>query len=496
MGILLLYLMLTGRLPHNSFILIHSMKNIYKLLLFSFISVPGIAQDSVQNNGPFQIHSGGTVSGFGHFVNMTGSQFINGGALTLKRNLVNEEVAMSAGTGVLILNGSLQQRIYGTQLFKTFDLNTDNTAGIVLNNDLSVSGTHTFTTGLLSTAVTPNYLIYESGAGYTGDNDSKHVNGWVRKNGADDFSFPVGDGVYERKAGLTSLSGISVFDCRYIKPTFNIYNLMSPLVQVKENEYWQINKQSGGTARITLNWDHSRVAMNHVLVNEILVAYYTSGQWTSVGGTASGNVLTTGSITSNSIANFGSHTLGYTNFPLPLRLIRFTGVRNNGISLLNWHTDNESNVAGFNLERSFNGVVYSSVGQISAKNSGNPEEYRFPDQISYSGNAYYRLKITDLGGKSSYSPVVVLSEAMEGADAFSILNPAQSEIKLLAKSGINGQFKYRLLNMAGQLFQEGSFQVTSGETLSIPLNQYVVPGIYQLEIKSNKSIQLAKLLIH
>ncbi len=471
------------------------MKNIYKLLLFSLMSVPCVAQDSIQNNGLFQIHSGGAVSGFGHFVNMSGSQFINGGAFTLKRNLVNDETAMAAGTGVLILNGSMQQSIYGSQLFKTFDLNTDNTAGILLNNDLSVSGTHTFTTGLISTAVTPNYLIYESGAGYTGDNDAKHVNGWVRKNGADDFSFPVGDGVYERKAALSSLSGISVFDCRYIKPTFNIYNLMSPLVQVKENEYWQMNKQSGGTASLTLNWDHSRVAMNHVLVSEILVAYYTSGQWTSVGGTASGNVLTTGSITSNSIANFGAHTLGYTNFPLPLRLITFTGVRNNGISLLNWHTDNESNVAGFTLERSFNGVQYSSAGQIAAKNSGNPEEYRFPDQISYNGNAYYRLKITDIGGKSSYSPVVVLNEALAGADFFSILNPAHSEMLVQAKPGISGQFKYRLLSMAGQLFQEGAFQVTSGETVSIPLNQYVAKGIYQLEIKSNKSIQFAKLLI-
>jgi len=471
------------------------MKNFYKLLLFSLLQLPLMAQDSIQNSGLLQIHSGGAFSGFGHFVNASGSQFVNGGTLILKRNLKNEEATMTAGTGLLLLNGSILQTISGSQPFKTFDLNTDNSAGFVLNTELSISGTHTFSAGLLSTSVTPNYLIYESGAGYTGDNDSRHVNGWVRKNGSENFSFPVGDGIYERKAALSSLSAVSVFDCRYIKPTFNIYSLMSPLVQVKENEYWQINKQSGGTASITLNWDHSRIAMNHVLVGEILVAYYTSGHWTSIGGTASGNVLTTGSITSNSVSDFGSHTLGYTNFPLPLRLITFTGVRNNGISLLNWHTDNESNVAGFTLERSFNGVQYSSAGQIAAKNSGNPEEYRFPDQISYNGNAYYRLKITDIGGKSSYSPVVVLNEALAGADVFSILNPAHSEMLVQAKPGISGQFKYRLLSMAGQLFQEGAFQVTSGETVSIPLNQYVAKGIYQLEIKSNKSIQFAKLLI-
>jgi hypothetical protein len=90
---------------------------------------------------------------------------------------------------------------------------------------------------------------------------------------------------------------------------------------------------------------------------------------------------------------------------------------------------------------------------------------------------------------------VVLNEALAGADFFSILNPAHSEMLVQAKPGISGQFKYRLLSMAGQLFQEGAFQVTSGETVSIPLNQYVAKGIYQLEIKSNKSIQFAKLLI-
>jgi len=314
------------------------MRKLFTLAVVSGLFFHSAAQDSVRNPGNLQIHTGASLTGFGVFQNAAGSQLVNAGSIYLRNHLVNDEASMSAGTGTLILNGSVLQQINGAQPFLTFNLTTNNAAGILLNNDLSVSGTHTFNSGMITVSATPNYLIYEDGSGYSGDSDTKHVNGWVKKNGTGDFSFPVGDGVYERNTALSSLSASSSFTCHYYKPTSNIYNLMSPLVQVKENEYWQINKISGGTARITLNWDHSRVPMNHVLISEILVAYFTGGQWTSLGGTASGNVLTTGSVTSNAFSNFGTHTMGYTNFPLPLQLISFSAVRDNDVSVLDWVT--------------------------------------------------------------------------------------------------------------------------------------------------------------
>jgi len=47
----------------------------------------------------------------------------------------------------LYLNGTSAQSISGTQAFKTLNFVSNNSAGITLNNDLSVSGIHTFYRG-------------------------------------------------------------------------------------------------------------------------------------------------------------------------------------------------------------------------------------------------------------------------------------------------------------------------------------------------------------
>lgn len=462
-------------------------------MLMSALSVV-MAQDTLQNTGNLTVHAGGTLNSFGCFINNSGSLLANGGDLYLKRDLVNHEAGMNAGSGTLYLNGSSLQTISGTQVFKTYHLNSGNAAGLLLNNELSVSGTHTFSAGLITTSATPNYLVYEDGALYAGDNDTRHVNGWVQKNGDDDFSFPVGDGIYERKAALSSLSVSSGFTCHYYKPTFNVFNLMSPLVQVKENEYWQINKLSGGTARITLNWDHSRVPMNHVLISEILVGYYTAAKWTSLGGTASGNVLTTGQVSSSPVSNFGAHTIGYTNFPLPVTLISFNGERKNAVSTLKWNTENEAAVAYFMVERSFDGINFVTVGQVVARNSGNHEQYVFSDPVAFNGQAYYRLRITDKDNKAGYSGIVVLNE-FNAAELLTIINPVQSQVLLQNRSGKSDIFRYRILSMSGQLYQSGIISMAGYGGAMIPLNQEYAKGVYQLELKGEKDIITKKLLI-
>jgi hypothetical protein len=470
------------------------MRKLLFICLFVIATMALKAQDTIRNTGNFQVHNGGTVNSIGCFVNAAGSQLMNAGNLFLKKNLINDEVSMNAGTGTLYLDGNSQQVISGSQQFKTYHLNSGNSVGILLNNDLSVSGIHTFSAGLITTSATPNYLVYEDGAVYAGDNDARHVSGWVQKNGDDDFSFPVGDGIYERKAALSSLSVSSGFTCHYYKPTFNVFNLMSPLVQVKENEYWQINKLSGGTARITLNWDHSRVPMNHVLISEILVGYYTAAKWTSLGGTASGNVLTTGQVTSSPVSNFGSHTIGYTNFPLPLTLISFNGERKNAVSTLKWNTENEAAVAYFMVERSFDGINFVTVGQVVARNSGNHEQYVFSDPVAFNGQAYYRLRITDKDNKAGYSGIVVLSE-FNAAEMLTIINPVQSQVLLQNRSGKSDIFRYRILSMSGQLYQSGIISLAGYGGAVIPLNQEYAKGLYQLELKGEKDIITKKLLI-
>ncbi len=449
------------------------MKKIFIAFLFLSAKI-AVAQTAATNTGVLYITGSTDIFYTGsNFTNNTGSALTNNGQLHIKGDLSNGQASMTVGTGTLYLIGTSAQSVNGSQPFKTYNLTTNNSAGITLNNDLTIGGLHTFTSGLITSSSIPNYLIYEAGSSYTGDNDSRHVTGWVKKIGNTNFTFPVGDASYERTVALANISVSSEFNCKYNTPTSNKTNLMSPLVQVKGNEYWQIDKISGGNAQVTLNWNHSKVAMDNILVGDILVAHYSAGNWTSRGGTAGGTVLTTGTITSASLSTFGPFTLGYKTYPIPLKLLSFTAERRSGNSYLKWITENEYNVDRFDIQKSYDGVLYLTIGNVTARNTSSLQQYLFEDHSSLNGLAYYRIKNIDIDGKYSFSNIVVLSENNLYSGGIVALNPAHNNITILNKTGKEGLFTYRLFSAGGQLLSSGNVMMilNGGAALPIP------PGI-------------------
>jgi hypothetical protein len=464
--------------------------------ILSLNCLSSFAQVNLSNQGTLYVSSGtDTLYVNGDFTNTSAAALTNNGKFYVKQNLSNDQVSMAIGTGTLYLNGSAAQSVYGAQQFKTYNLVTNNNSGITINNDLSISGTHTFTNGLINTSSAPKYLVYESGSTYSGDDDSRHVTGWVKKIGSTDFIFPVGDAAYERVVAVSNLSVSSEINCKYNTPTANTINLSSPLAMVKANEYWQIDKISGGTGQVTLNWDHSKVAMDNVLIIDILSSLYTGGNWTSTGGTASGNIATTGTITSNSINSFGPLTFGYTSYPVPLKLLSFTAIRASGTSFLNWVTENEQNVASFELQRSYDGIHFTRIGMVTARNSGTTENYDFADHTALNGIAYYRIKSLDMDAKFSYSRIAVVSENDLRSTGFVVLNPSRSVITILNKSGEEGPFNYFLYNAGGQLILNGIVSMGNNSGAALTLAQVTTAGIYVLELRNEKIQFRQKILV-
>lgn len=470
----------------------------YKII-FTVIILTGWAnanaQQGITSSGNLQVHSGGNISSGLNFTNSSAAALVNNGNMYLKGNVTNDQASMSSGSGTLYLNGTSAQAIAGSAVLKTSNLVTDNSAGITLNNDLSVGGAHTYTAGLVHSSATPNYLIYEAGSSHSGSADSRHTTGWVKKIGNTDFTFPVGDNTYLRTVALSNISLSSEFNCHYYTPTLNINNLQPPLVKVKGNEYWQIDKVSGGSAQVTLNWDHSKVAMDNITLADIVVGHYTGGNWTDAGGTASGDVTTTGSVTSNSIASFSPFTLAYKSYPIPLKLLSFTGWRRTGTTYLHWITENEQDVDRYAVQRSFDGISFSVIGNVTARNTGIKELYSLEDPAVFTGTAYYRLSSIDLDGTFSYSKVIVVSENSSVSSAFVVINPVRSAITIFNKTSQGGMFDYRLLNLSGQLVVKGNINLSSNAAGIIRLPLYITTGIYSLELVNERTRFLQQILV-
>lgn len=464
------------------------------LLLLCCNALP--AQVNVQNTGILYIASAtDTFFVSASFTNASGAALTNNGALYVKQDISNDQSSMAAGTGTLYINGSSAQAINGTQTFKTFNLVTNNAAGITLNNNLSVNGSHTYTAGLITTSATPNYMIYEAGSSYTGSSDSRHVNGWVKKIGSTNFTFPVGNTIYERPVSLTNLTASAEFNVRYSRTTSNRTSVYNPLVYVDSAEYWTINKITGSAAQVAMNWDNGKVPFPNLMVTDIRVANYDGTFWRSIGGSATGSALTTGNITSSSVSVFNRNfTFGSIAYTLPVKIISFTAGRMNDYTRLDWTTSSELNVAHYELQRSDDGINFYTINTQAPFNRNSTEFYGYDDRKALSGTAFYRLKITDLGTQTNYSHIVTVS-ANDSYKAFYVItNPVDASIELYASAGIKGSYNYSIANTAGQVMQTGILDIKTAGIYSIYLKPLFAAGAYILVVQ-NETNHLQKMII-
>ncbi|HEY4337952.1 MAG TPA: discoidin domain-containing protein, partial [Puia sp.] len=95
--------------------------------------------------------------------------------------------------------------------------------------------------------------------------------------------------------------------------------------------------------------------------------------------------------------------------PLPIGLSSFTGKRTGSSVVLQWTTQTEQNAANFVVERSVDGTHFASIATVRAEgNSNTPQDYTATDERPAKGINYYRLRMVDLDGRFSYSPVILV----------------------------------------------------------------------------------------
>jgi len=98
---------------------------------------------------------------------------------------------------------------------------------------------------------------------------------------------------------------------------------------------------------------------------------------------------------------------------LPVELLKFDASPAGTQIKLNWITTKEINAANYEIERSSNGIDFSTIGSVPASGQTNTTSqelsYQYTDAAPPDGIHYYRLRMIDIDGKYSYSPVVKAS---------------------------------------------------------------------------------------
>lgn len=131
-------------------------------------------------------------------------------------------------------------------------------------------------------------------------------------------------------------------------------------------------------------------------------AFFINNQWkyALVTGDANGMTIVDGAHAGAKI------TPGRTISVLPVDLAKFSVRNQKNSALLEWQTASEQNNAGFDVEKSADGIRFTSIATIAgAGNSNQTLAYSYTDHNPTNGINYYRLKQTDFDGTSSYSSV-------------------------------------------------------------------------------------------
>jgi hypothetical protein len=139
------------------------------------------------------------------------------------------------------------------------------------------------------------------------------------------------------------------------------------------------------------------------------------------------DITNSGSYYNRSTGTYGSSdTTGFAAMSaLPMELISFDVVNENGSAKLQWSTSSEINSSHFELEKSIDGITWDIFNHLQAAGySTNVINYRAFDYNLGTVKTYYRLKLVDFDGTWEHSDVRVIDQK---TNSFSIYpNPSNS----------------------------------------------------------------------
>jgi|GEM_PF-1669438 len=203
-------------------------------------------------------------------------------------------------------------------------------------------------------------------------------------------------------------------------------------------------------------------------------------------GTGSGSGLIESGGTINNTTNGGNAYLFSGIVILPVNLLSFTGQAEGSDVLLNWSTAQEQNSDYFQVERSADNQNFTAIGKVSsAHNSTLQTNYSFTDASPLTGNNYYRLKMVDMDGSSTYSKIVVVSFGNTNQQVLATYpNPAHGSFQLLFKNMTQGRYAMNLINSSGQIVFTRNIQVANAQQYneSIGLSSSLAPGTYVIRV--------------
>lgn len=181
---------------------------------------------------------------------------------------------------------------------------------------------------------------------------------------------------------------------------------------------------------------------------------------------------------------------------LPVSLLYFKAARQENTILLTWKTTEETNFSHFSIQRSADARAWQAIGTVAAKGSGS---YTFTDHsqvptfnFPLSTLLYYRLRMVDLDGAYSYSPI--RSVSFDGADRGLSVNiypnPVHKEkVTVVLEGNSPGPVHVQVFDLLGR-----EVLVLPAGAAELDVSRFTL-GIYLLHIRHGNEATVRKLVV-
>jgi hypothetical protein len=186
-------------------------------------------------------------------------------------------------------------------------------------------------------------------------------------------------------------------------------------------------------------------------------------------------------------AFFQQITMGSSSL-LPVKYASFDAVANDNKVTLKWITEDEVNNDHFEVERSFDGINFTTIGLVlDGFANGNRKTYMFKDnaaELQTKTVVYYRLKQIDNNGKAIYTnKLVVRLQAKTGVTMQVSPNPFVQDLNMQFTAAVNATAQINIISITGQKMITKQANVSKGlNTLQLNGLSNLAAGMYTAQL--------------
>ncbi|MFY0652960.1 MAG: T9SS type A sorting domain-containing protein [Cyclobacteriaceae bacterium] len=439
--------------------------------------------------------SDGAVIVLGDFT-VNGDFEMTGGTL-----YVGGDFDISGGTnsitgGTIILDGGSAQQMSVTAGTSFNNLTIDNSAGVTVSQNITITGVLTLTSGELDMDNNTLTISNTATGALTGSgtiaSETSIINRSVTSGNSYTFPFAYGASipfifnmtgggpgtVQVETVNYSSSSGPFPFNIGNLNKRKglppNQYNVDNSMNTV--DRFWNITVTGGPTATITFNATTGETAG----ITGLQAQRWNGTSWDAPMDGAT-NVVA-------GVSSFSPWTMSGNGEALPVELLFFDASTDEEDVWLEWATATEIDNEKFEIERSLDGITFSKIAEVEGHGDSKERiDYSYLDAEAASGTneqLYYRLKQIDYDGAFEYSEINLVTVKLKQHKLSVVPNPYSSTFDLKFTAGREESARVRVVDMNGKIYYSSDHLVQRGANSVSITNLYDIPsGIYLVNIQ-------------